>query len=910
FGRQPALITEAECSARGGRRCLYAMSWDVDPPGPGAGETADDSPHPPPRNSTMNGFHEPGTAGTGTDETAGTADEAGPDEGDDGPDDGDDGPDHGSDRYIAELRAELDKMSVLVEGASATALELMDDDVDSLLAQIAHRADAVVGAHRYLLMVRVRTGTPIQLHHRGLDPDEAQNLAAELWREEAGGGGGSPLIVDITSQRHHYGRLAEFPPPGSVHPPSESRVLGLFAQYAAIALDVFSVVSEAKRSDATARALLSFSEALSRVTDLAELVQLLADTVPEVTGCDQSTVYLWDADLGQMTPQARTTGMESPPGAFIGPIVPVPRGGRPRRRPGPPPHDDRTPSAGPGPVDGTGDPDPAGTVAPIVVHADVSLIDRMIKHREVVVIDETTDDPSLRRLMDRSETSASVVAPLFAAGEFLGVISANFGPETPPAAIRDADLHERLSGLADQSATALQNLALLEKVSHLAWHDALTGLPNRRLFEDRVEQELVRSRRVGEPVCMFFVDLDHFKIVNDTFGHGAGDDLIEQVAERLVDTVRRQDTVARVGGDEFAILLPGLSDQLAIDQLAQRSLEAVSAPFLVLGEEIGASASIGIAMAPEHGDSYDELLSRADEAMYRAKALGRNAFQMYSDTPDPSGQGRPAIDERSLYADLIHAIKHGEFFILYQPYIDLRTGQVVGVEALVRWRHPTLGILEPGSFISMAERSDIIVALDTWVLEETCRQARIWLDRGLPRLRLSVNLASRDLSNPDLFANIDRALDESGIDPSLLELEITERVVLDETGPAKSNIERLRRLGVRFTIDDFGTGNSSLSRIGSFPVSTLKIDQSFVQVLGPDGESNSLVAAIISMADRLGLDCVAEGVETSLQSRVLLQRGCTTAQGYFFSPPLPADDIERMMASISAAGGAVTPGDD
>ncbi|HUY66925.1 MAG TPA: EAL domain-containing protein [Acidimicrobiales bacterium] len=911
FGHAPALVTEAECSARGGRRCLYAMSWDADPAAePSAGWAVDESPRPPPRTGTLNGPPEPagrarsaGAAWTpgaahsaGAAWTAGACDES--------------VPDGGSDQSVAELRAELDKMTVLVEGASATALELLDDDVGSLLTQIADRADSVVSADRYILMVRVRTDTPIQLHYRGLDPDEAQVLAAELWRGEPAGDGGSRLIVDITSQRHHYGRLAELLPAGVVHPHSESRVLGLFAQYAATALDVFAVISEAKRSDATARALLSFSEALSRVTNLADLVQLLADTVPEVTDCDRSTVYLWEADLGQMTPRARTTGTQSPPDAFIGPIVPVPRGGQPRRWPGPPHHDDAPPSAGTEPADGTGDPAPSGSLDPLVVHADLSLIDRLIRHREVVVIDRTTDDPSVRRLMDRSETAASVVAPLFAAGEFLGVISANFGPDTPLASIRDADLHERLAGLADQSATALQNLALLEKVSHMAWHDALTGLPNRRLFEDRVEQELVRSRRVGEPVCMFFVDLDHFKIVNDTYGHGAGDDLIRQVAERLVDTVRRQDTVARVGGDEFAILLPGLSDQLAIDQLAQRSLEAVSAPFLVSGEEIWASASIGIAMAPEHGDSYDELLSRADEAMYRAKARGRNAFQMYSDAPDSSGQGRQAIDERSLYADLIHALRHGEFFILYQPYIDLRTGQVVGVEALVRWRHPTLGILEPGSFISMAERSDIIVALDTWVLEETCRQARIWLDRGLPRLRLSVNLASRDLSNPDLFAHIDRVLDETGVDPSLLELEITERVVLDETGPAKANIERLRRLGVRFTIDDFGTGNSSLSRIGSFPVSTLKIDESFVQVLGPDGDSDSLVAAIISMADRLGLECVAEGVETSLQSRVLLQRGCTTAQGYFFSPPLPADDIERMMASISVAGEAVVPGDD
>jgi diguanylate cyclase (GGDEF)-like protein len=456
----------------------------------------------------------------------------------------------------------------------------------------------------------------------------------------------------------------------------------------------------------------------------------------------------------------------------------------------------------------------------------------------------------------------------------------------------------------------LQNLELLEKVSHMAWHDSLTGLPNRRLFEDRVGQELVRSRRVGEPVCMFFVDLDHFKNVNDTRGHSAGDSLIQQVGQRLVDTVRSQDTVARVGGDEFAILLPGMADQLAIDQLALRTLEAMSAPFVVNGGEIATSASIGVAMAPNHGDTYDELLSHADEAMYMAKAQGRNAFQMYSGPVAKSADSGQAVDERSLYADLVQALEHDEFFVLYQPYIDLRTGEVTGVEALVRWKHPTLGILEPSSFISLAERTEVIVALDSWVLDQVLRQARTWSDEGLRPLRLSVNLASRDLSNPDLFDNIDRTLDETGIDPSLLELEITERVVLDRVGPAKENIERLRRLGVRFTIDDFGTGNSSLSRIGSFPVSTLKIDQSFVQVLGPDGDNNSLVSAIISMADRLGLDCVAEGVETSAQSRVLLQRGCTTAQGYFFSPPLPPESIEAMLHNISAGPGPSEPEND
>jgi len=883
FDHGPALITETECSARGGQRCLYAVSWEVTESERAEAAPADPGPggrHRDPGGAAASPTVEPGPA---------------PDQTRSGPPAGP-GP---TGESKAELREQLHRMGVLMEGAFATSLDVLDDDADTLLTQLAARADAVVSAHRYLLMVRVRPGTPIQLHHRGLDPSEAQRLAAGLWRDHPGEDDGSVLVADITSSRRRYGRLVEFAPPGSAPSRWESRVLNLYGQYAATALDIFNVLTEAKRSDATARTLLSFSESLSRVTTLADSVQLLADTVPVVTNCDQSTVYLWDSGLGQMVPVARTAGLESPH-AYQGPILPL-RSSRPRPgEPGDPVTAD----------DNAGDDDPGpGSGDPLTIRSDAREIERMMLHREVMVLDGSTDEPYLRNLLERSGTAASVVAPLFAAGEFLGVIAANFGTGTPTASIHDPDLHERLSGLADQASTAIQNRELLEKVSHMAWHDALTGLPNRRLFEDRVEQELVRSRRVGEPVCMFFVDLDHFKTVNDTLGHAAGDDLIRQVSQRLVETIRAQDTVARVGGDEFAILLPGLADQLAIDQLAQRSLEALGSPFEVFGHEVETSGSIGIAMAPDHGDSYDELLSRADEAMYRVKDRGRNAFQMYSGPLVTSAGGRQAIDEDTLYGDLVHALEHEEFFLLYQPYIDLRTAQVVGVEALIRWDHPTLGVLEPSSFISMAERTDVIVALDSWVLAETCRRARAWLDDGLPPLRLSVNLASRDLSNPKLFDNIHQALMETGVDPSLLELEITERVVLDKSGPARETIERLRRLGVRFTIDDFGTGNSSLNRIGAFPVSTLKIDQSFVQVLGPDADNNSLVSAIIAMAARLGLDCVAEGVETSVQSRVLLQRGCTTAQGYFFSPPLPARDIGAMMADI-ATGDAPVPLED
>ena len=882
FDGEPALITETECSARGGRRCLYAISWEAEEAG--EANTADAT-------AAQRSGSVPTVAGR---TQAGPAELVGPV----GPLRIPEEDPARSEPTAAELAEQLNRMSVLVEGAFATSLELLDDDAETLLAQIAARADAVVSAHRYLLMVRVRPGTPIQLHHRGLEAGEAQRLAADLWRDHPGESNGTHIVVDIASSRRRYGRLVEFPPPDSAVSPWESRVLNLYAEYAATALDIFSVLTDAKRSDATARTLLSFSESLSRVTTLDELVQLLADTVPAVTHCDQSAVYLWDADSGRLLPRARTSGLQAEH-TYLGPIVPV----RTPRRPSGEPAEEPT-------ADGVGAAPEPGSGEPMTIRTDAVMIERMVQQRQVMVIDSSTDDPYLRTLLDHSGMAASVVAPLFAAGEFLGVIAADFRESTPTASIHDPDLHERLSGVADQAATALQNLGLLEKVSHMAWHDALTGLPNRRLFEDRVGQELVRSRRVGEPVCMFFVDLDHFKTVNDTLGHAAGDDLIRQVSQRLSDTVRAQDTVARVGGDEFAILLPGLADQLAIDQLAQRSLEALAAPFTVFGEEVVTSGSIGIAMAPDHGDSYDELLSRADEAMYRAKDRGRNAFQMYSGSLVNSTRGRLAVSEETLYADLVHALAHDEFFLLYQPYIDLRTAQVVGVEALIRWNHPTLGLLEPSSFISMAERTDVIVALDTWVLEQTCRQARAWLDDGLPPLRVSVNLASRDLSNPELFDNIHRALMETGIDPSLLELEITERVVLDTVGPARATIERLRRLGVRFTIDDFGTGNSSLNRIGAFPVSTLKIDQSFVQVLGPDADNNSLVSAIISMAARLGLDCVAEGVETSVQSRVLLQRGCTTAQGYFFSPPLPAKDIETMMADISPSDDGMAVEDD
>jgi diguanylate cyclase (GGDEF)-like protein len=921
FDLEPASMSEHECAARGGAACRYELRWvPVGPTGPGTGRRQDAVDHEEPVHGSW------------------PSDDFGP-----ARPGRDDGPVAGvrlevellaeqlaaaraalvdavaesaqlaalaaSDRVdleeagarsraeaeeeVARFRRELQRLEHLVEETSVATLDLCDNDVDGLLSELATRADQVVAAERYLLMIRVSAGLPIEIHHPGLDEEEARVLASDLWSAEVASDDDGFHIVDVASPRRRYGRLAVLVEPGTERTDSDDRVLRLFARYAANVLDVYTVLSDARRSDSTARTILSFSEKLSGLTNLAQALQILADTVPGVTGCAQSTVYLWDREQSRLILGAHTTGI-TPPDADLGPIAPRWSSVRSTTHIHPVRRDDGGPRAG-----GT---ENGSTPGHLSIEIDDPLIQQMISGHEVIVLDAlTVEDPLLRSLMENSSIPASVVAPMFAAGEFLGVIAANFSKETPPTTIHDPDLRERLCGLADQAATAIQNLELLEKVSHMAWHDALTGLPNRRLFEDRVEQELVRSRRVGEPVCMFFVDIDNFKAVNDNHGHAAGDVLIQEVGKRLVETVRSQDTVARVGGDEFAILLPGLVDQHSINQLAERTLDAVHTPFDIFGEEVMTSASVGIAIAPEHGDTYDDLLNRADEAMYRAKGHGRDAFEMFRHSPDPVHPGRRALDDRELHADLVAALDGNQFFVLYQPYIDLRTAEIVGVEALIRWQHPTLGVLEPPQFISMAEKSDLIVALDSWVLWQACRQIRSWQDHDIGPLRLSVNLASRDLSSPDFFDSVERTLRDTGIDPTLLELEITERVVLDKNGPAVGNIERLRRLGVRFTIDNFGSGNSSLDRIGTFPVSTLKIDQSFVQVLGPDDADQSLVSAIIAMANKLGLSCVAEGVETLLQSRLLLQRGCTTAQGYYFSPPLPPEGIEAMLDSLTPA---------
>src|SRR5271166_1241910 len=817
FGLVPALVTETECQARGGRFCLYSVAWE----GRQWSSFVDE------RASLY-------TIAWGEQGVVEAPSELEID----------------AETRVTMLTEQLRQMGGQLEEVFSTAADLLSiEDLSELLDSIMRRAAGAVNAPRYLLVVRTAPDEAVQLHHHGFDDVEARGLAAELWQPDPDDAGGSRLIVDIASARQTYGRLAAVYPPGMQFMAREREIFSLYANYAATALDLVTALAESRRSNATARALLDFSRSLSRVGTTDEVSQTLAHTVPAVAGCQRSTVMLWHPREQRLTFKALSGG------------VPAPR-----------------------------DDEEDGRDYTSISPGDSPLVGTLMTSRDIVVLDGSTSDPFLLALLHRYGIALSVLAPLFSDEEFLGIVTADFlqAPVIDPR--RDRDLQERLRALADQAVTAFQNARLLEQVGHLAWHDALTGLPNRRLLEDRVRQEIERANRLGEPATVFFVDLDRFKKVNDTMGHAAGDDLIRQVAGRLAGVVRRQDTVARLGGDEFAILLPGMGDEAAVRLLAERMLEALHRPYLIDGADVYTSASIGVSSYPEHGDTYDELLSRADEAMYRAKDMGRDTFQIFNENPEVTLLGDPELE-----ADLHHALERNELFVLYQPYIDLQTNRVVGVEALVRWRHPVKGVIEPASFIPQAEESGLIIAIDEFVIREAARQMGRWAADGVEALRMSVNVSAGDLLHPAFVRTVLGALADHGIDPARFEVEITGRITLDEDDVMRQNVEELRGRGVRFSIDDFGSEPSSMQQVASFPVSTLKIDRSFVQILGPAEELSTLASGIIGMAERLGLDCVAEGVETSHQSRILLQRGCTTAQGFFFSPALFPGYVSRML---------------
>ena len=435
-----------------------------------------------------------------------------------------------------------------------------------------------------------------------------------------------------------------------------------------------------------------------------------------------------------------------------------------------------------------------------------------------------------------------------------------------------------------------ERIQVQERLQHMAHHDALTDLPNRNLFLDRLQQSLTRARWHDRLVAVMFLDLDRFKNINDTLGHTVGDQLLLQLSERLSNSVRDGDTIGRFGGDEFAILLDDINSDSHISLLAEKLLDTLKKPFKINKHELFVTASIGISIFPNDGEDSDTLLRNADVAMYRAKDLGKNNYQFYSD--DLSAR---IFERMTLESHLRHALERNEFVLYYQPQIDTRTQKIMGVEALLRWKHPEFGLVTPNNIVPLMEETGLIEKVGHWALETACRQARKWHDAGWTYLHLSVNISSRQFNDPDFISLVHDIISTTGINPEYLELELTESMLIRNASATINALNTLSSLGVRFAIDDFGTGYSSLSYLRRFPIDTIKIDRSFIHDVTDNPDDAAIASAIIVMGQNLSLNVIAEGVENQQQLEFLSSRNCHYLQGNLFSRPLPAEEFSTLL---------------
>ncbi|RJS59029.1 bifunctional diguanylate cyclase/phosphodiesterase [Bacillus sp. PK3_68] len=433
-------------------------------------------------------------------------------------------------------------------------------------------------------------------------------------------------------------------------------------------------------------------------------------------------------------------------------------------------------------------------------------------------------------------------------------------------------------------------------IYHLAYHDTLTDLPNRRLFMNRLRKEVDHAKSYSSQLAVMFIDLDRFKFVNDSWGHENGDFILTEAARRIKNSLRPSDLVARLGGDEFTVLLNNVSGMEELDQIAKRIHSNFQEPLKVAGEHYTLSCSIGIALFPVNGEDADELLNKADTALYSVKKRGRNGYALF----------KPEMEEKSLERILLEnelrkAIELEQFHIDYQPKMDISKNQLIGMEALVRWDHPELGRISPNKFIPVAEETGLILPLGEWVLRRGCRQNKEWQNKGYPPLKISVNMSVRQLAHPNIIERIEEILTETGLEAQWLELEVTESVFAD-IDHAADTLQRLRDIGIHISIDDFGTGYSSFSYIKYLPVDTLKIDASFIRDIHQNEESQAIVQAVLTLARTLGINVIAEGVESQEQLDVLNEDGCSQGQGFLFSKPLSGEDFETYLMEAAERG--------
>jgi diguanylate cyclase (GGDEF)-like protein/PAS domain S-box-containing protein len=438
------------------------------------------------------------------------------------------------------------------------------------------------------------------------------------------------------------------------------------------------------------------------------------------------------------------------------------------------------------------------------------------------------------------------------------------------------------------------------RLRHLAHYDQLTGLPNRTLFIEKLNWAIDLANRNRRDVALFFLDLDRFKMINDTLGHQAGDRLLCEIAERLQKCIRKSDTVARLAGDEFTIVLSDIKDLGGVVDIAEKVLGCFSYPVLLEGREIYMTTSIGITKYPTDGESIETLLKNADTAMYHAKTMGKNRYQFYS-----AFMNQKVHDELELETNLRKAIENNEFILFYQPQCEVKTGRITGIEALLRWRHPKLGFIPPVKFIPYAEKIDIIVHIGRWVMQHACEQYCRWQEEGLPPMKLSVNYSGSQLKQPDQVGIVSGILDATGMDPAYLNLELTESVIMENAENTIRALYDLKQMGLSLSVDDFGTGYSSLSYLKRFPIDTLKIDKSFVQDITTNADDESIATTIIAMAHALRLSVIAEGVETEEQLSLLKAKQCDEIQGYYFCRPVAGDELKHfVLMSLNSASNA------
>ncbi|SHH01473.1 diguanylate cyclase (GGDEF) domain-containing protein [Tepidibacter thalassicus DSM 15285] len=456
------------------------------------------------------------------------------------------------------------------------------------------------------------------------------------------------------------------------------------------------------------------------------------------------------------------------------------------------------------------------------------------------------------------------------------------------------ELNSFINNLRQVNSVLNENFKQLQdenkRLKYLVYKDALTELPNRTMFQDKLNIELNKAKRYKEKLAVMFIDLDGFKRINDTLGHSTGDQLLKEFSQRLLNSVEEKDIVSRLGGDEFTILLPKINSEKDIISVADKIIQSMKKPCILNGQEFRIASSIGISIFPQNGQTVDILLKNADIAMYRAKQKGKNNYQFY--TPD---MNFTTFENLVLENKLYNALEKNELELYYQPQVDLNTGQIIGMEALIRWVNPELGFISPAKFIPIAEETGLIIPIGEWTLRSACKQNKLWQDMGFNPMRVAVNISAYQFQQEDFVEKVRQILNETGLDPKWLEIEITESIAIKNVDFTVRTLRKFKDMGIKVSIDDFGTGFSSLAYLKNFKIDALKIDYSFVKDIGINSENESIIKAIIMLAKNLKLNVIAEGVETKEQLKFLKHQECNESQGYLFSKPVPSREFEKLL---------------